>query len=85
MSTSTYEIEMTDTLGGQANYSWVSRLEISVNDSEIVTRKDDSKLIRLAKKKLGISGIRHRKSEHLDCIRLDLVGMHQVVFISYIE
>jgi hypothetical protein len=82
MSTSTYEIEMTDTFGGEANYSWVRRCEISVKDSEHF-KKNDSQLIRLAKKELDISGIRHKKSDCGDCIRLDLVGMCQVVFITY--
>lgn len=52
------------------------RIDLEVNDS-IST----SNLIQKAKIGLGISKCRHRKSDYGDAIRLDLVGLNQVVFI----
>ena len=80
MSLAKFEIEHTDTFGGEANYSWCTRkvLKLPENVSDI-------SLIRLAKRELGISKIRHRKEAYGDSIRLDLVGCCEVVFINFLE
>jgi hypothetical protein len=49
-----YEYEYTDTFGGEANYCWVKRGE--------VWARDKNHALRLAKKALGLNGVRCRFS-----------------------
>jgi hypothetical protein len=77
---STYLIEYTDTFGGDANYSWVYRVEISApaNASRAL-------LVRRAKAALGLKG-RHRDVYDFgDHIQFDPVGLCARVFINYVE
>lgn len=73
----TAQVELTDTFGGEANYSWVKRCEF---DCEGMT---DRQIILKAKKELDISGIRHKKTDFGDMIRLDFScsGWLTVLFI----
>ena len=81
-----FNVEMTDTFGGEANYCWVERKEIELEEKVIdgkIQSISNSRLIRAAKKALDISGVKHRIV--MDCgdmIRLDLVGSCICVFIS---
>ena len=47
-----YLCEHTDTFGGEANYSWVQREELTVSDNI-----SDLSLVRAAKSALGLSGL----------------------------
>lgn len=52
----TWNVEYTDTFGGEANYSWVRRVSF--------TMPDDASLLavmRRAKAKVGLSGARGRR------------------------
>lgn len=73
-------VEHTDTFGGEANYSWATRKTL-----ELPMFSSDRSIILAAKKALGISGVRCRRTNIYgnDDIRLDLVGFCQVVFISF--
>ena len=71
-----FNIEMTDTFGGEANYSWVKRATIDAPENT-----KTSTLIRRAKAALNIGG-RHRTSDYGDAIRLDLSGSCVCVFIT---
>ena len=51
----TWDIEVTDTFGGQANYSWVERSKLRVPDDI-----SDLALVRRIKSVTGYSGIRGR-------------------------
>ena len=51
----TWDIEVTDTFGGQANYSWVDRYAIRMPDDI-----SDLALVRRIKSVAGYSGIRGR-------------------------
>ena len=53
-----YKIEVTDTFGGEANYSWVRRYDIDVNE-------DISELsfIRLVKKTIGWNGLKCKREK----------------------
>lgn len=74
-----YQAELTDIYGGEANYSWVRRVEWigDPNDS-------DTKLIRRAKKELEIRG-RHKKENWGDTIALRWPGASVICFITYLE
>ena len=71
-------IEMTDTFGGEANYSWCKRKTITVAEG-ISSRA----LIRRCKKEMEVYD-RHKKSDFGDMIRLDFSpGWLAVMFITY--
>lgn len=45
--------ELTDTYGGEANYSWVRRVELEVPDT-----LSDRAIVRRVKAQLGLTGVR---------------------------
>ena len=71
-----YDIEMTDTFGGEANYCWVRRASI-----EAPCTSTSAMLVRRAQRALGITG-RHKTTDWGDLIRLDLTGACICVFIT---
>ena len=71
-----YDIEMTDTFGGEANYCWVRRASI-----EAPCTSTSAMLVRRAKRALGITG-RHKTTDWGDLIRLDLSNACICVFIT---
>lgn len=50
--------ELTDTFGGEANYSWVRRIELDV--PELLSEKA---IVRRVKKEFGLSGLRARRRD----------------------
>lgn len=74
------QLEYTDTMNGEANYSWVDRKEI-----EVLENISDIGLIRIAKKEMGIE-LRHKSP--IDCgdfIRLDFYNSATVLFITFVH
>lgn len=71
-----YQIEITDTSGGDANYSWVRRHTLNVPP-----KITDLALVRRAKRKAEWSGIRCKVSRYGDTIELRPVGVCCVLFI----
>lgn len=69
--------EMTDTFGGEANYSWVRRGEV-----ELPKGASDLMLVRRVKKALGLEGVRCRKVNFGEIIELRPVGACVVIFIG---
>ena len=72
-----YEIEETDTFGGEANYCWVNRWHLPFG----LTRKQ---LVRRAKKLAGWQGQRCRVDDYGDMLRIDPLGRNapcRVLFI----
>ena len=74
--TVTFDIELTDTFGGEANYSWVKRATV-----EAPATITDRALIRRAKQAVGICGP-HRKNELGEAIALYPQGACIVCFIT---
>ena len=72
-----FQAELTDTFGGEANYSWVRREEWQWNSKE-----SDRSLIRKAKKELGITA-RHTKASYGEMIELRFPGFNKVCFITW--
>jgi hypothetical protein len=70
-----YELEMTDTFGGEANYSWVKRLRFAMPDD--ASRRS---LVIRAKKLLGMTG-RHETDDFGDEIVIRPRGMAVVVTV----
>ena len=74
------DLEYTDTVGGDANYSWVK------NDTiEVLENISDRSLISIAKKQMGID---LRNKTPIDCgdfIRLDFYKSNTVLFITFFQ
>lgn len=77
MTTETIPFEMTDTFGGEANYSWVRRGEVSLPEGA-----SDLALVRRVKKALGLEGVRCQRESYGEQIVLRPVGACVVVFIG---
>lgn len=72
----TYEAEVTDTFGGEANYSWVRRATF-----QAPTDASDTTLVRMGKAALQMTGQRCTRYIHGDMIQLDVVGACVRAFI----
>lgn len=72
-----YQIEHTDTFGGEANYSWVKRREL-----ELPSDVNERVLVRKAKAELDLTGCRCRKVDMGETIALYPIGSCTVVFIT---
>lgn len=73
-----YKIHVTDTFGGEANYSWVIRKELTVSDG-----LSDLALVRRAKKLFGWSGYPCKSESYGDSITVRPRNDCQVMFIDY--
>jgi len=71
-----YDLELTDTFGGQANYAWVQRETIELPDTA-----SDRQVVTAAKAALGLTGQRCRRFDCGEVIELRPVGFCQVAFI----
>ena len=69
-----YRIEVTDTFGGESNYSWVRRYEF--------TAKSDLAAVRKAKGLAGWGGIHCEREDYSDQIVLRPRGICQIMFID---
>jgi len=72
--------ELTDTFGGEANYSRVRRIELNV--PELLSEKA---IVRRVKKELGLSGLRAKRRDNFgDSLALwGLNGDCVVLFINF--
>ena len=75
-----FEVEMTDTFGGDANYSWVQRHFFDAADNV-----SDIALMRRAKKKCGLNGVRGVTSKFGDAMEFRPYGACVVMFVTHIE
>ncbi len=75
-----YQVEVTDTFGREANYSWVRRyrIELPINASK-------RSLVIKAKSVAGWRGLKCDTSDMGDLVELRPRGMCQVMFISWID
>lgn len=71
-----YNVEMTDTFSGEANYAWVRRMEIEAPEAAS-TRA----LVRRAKQALGVTGP-HSIEDVGDVITVTPIASNTVIFIT---
>jgi len=72
------KVEVTDTFGGEANYSWVERYE------QWIPRKLTSRAkIRTAKRLAGWTGMHCQKDDFDDAYTLHPRGICQVMFVNF--
>lgn len=96
--TSTYQAEYTDTFGGEANYSWVTRREFampelthygytgSADGSYAKANKVwQRELMRRAKAAVGLTGARGRTEHHGDMAEFRPYGSATILFVNYVD
>jgi hypothetical protein len=75
-----YDIEVTDSYGGEANYSWVRRYSIECKDDA-----SDLAIMRKAKAAAGYNGHRCTVDRYGDSWTLRPAGQCVLIFITYRE
>ena len=75
-----FSLELTDTFGGEPNYAWVRRGEITLPEDAT-----ERQIVRAAKRAFGLTGLRARKESYGDLISLDFApsGVCQILFITF--
>ena len=71
-----FTAEYTDTFGGEANYSWVKRVQFSIPDNAT-----ERSIVMKTKKELGLTGVVCDKEDLGSIIKLRPRGSCTVVFI----
>ena len=72
-----YRFELTDTFGGEANYSWVKR--------GFVVAETDQQALRKAKKELDMSGLKGRSEyDGVGDVRFEPRGSCTVLFVNFV-
>lgn len=91
-----FEVEYTDTFGGEPNYSWARRATVwmpdmthygydgSTNYGKVV-KVFNRELMKKAKAALGLTGVRGRTNVQGDDIVFRPYGSNTVLFVTYKE
>ena len=91
-----YQIEYTDTFGGEANYCLVKRARVAMpeltaygydggTNYAAANKRYERELMRRAKAAMGLAGIRGRKESLGDSIAFYPYGSATVMFVSWVE
>ena len=73
----TFDVEYTDTFGGEANYAWVRRAQI-----ELYSRASQNAIMRRAKAAVDLSGVRGRTTSLGEGFEFRPYGMCTVLFVT---
>ena len=73
-----WHCEYTDTFGGEANYSWVRRVNIPHREGEA-----QASVMRRAKAALGLTGARGVTTSFGDCFEFRPYGVACVAFVTF--
>lgn len=90
----TYDVELTDTFGGEANYSWVRRETVTMpelthygydggSNYAKANKVYQRELMKRAKAAVGLTGVRGYSDHRGDSAEFRPYGLLQVMFISY--
>ena len=71
-----WNVELTDTFGGEANYSWAQREQL-----ELPADATDRQIVTAAKAALGLTGTRCRRFDHGEGFELRPCGSCTVAFV----
>ena len=84
-----FDIEYTDTFGGESNYCWVRRGSVMVPElahyDAKANRRQMVQVVRKAKALMGLTGVKCRREEYGDLIALYPRGSCTVLFINFRE
>lgn len=72
--------ELTDTFGGEANYSWVWRYTFTLPDTA-----SNKRIMRRAKAAVSLDGVRGRWEDHGDLMMFRPYGRCIVLFVTFGE
>jgi|688.fasta_scaffold1012943_2 hypothetical protein len=72
-----YNIELTDTFGGQASYAWVKRATVDHPPTKSIMA-----LRRAAKKAMDLQGVRGTWYDIGDTMEFRPMGAHMVLFVT---
>lgn len=92
----TYDIELTDTFGGEANYSWVRRATVAMpelthygydggTNYAKANKVYQRELMKRAKAAMGLTGVRGAVENYGDSITFRPYGLLQIMFINFRE
>jgi hypothetical protein len=71
-----WNVELTDTFGGEVNYSWVRRDQL-----DLAADATDRQIVTAAKAALGLTGTRCRRFDHGEGFELRPCGSCTVAFV----
>lgn len=91
-----FDVEYTDTFGGEANYCWIKRATITMPDLTHygydgalgytkANARMERHLMRKAKAAMGLSGVRGRREDGEDTIAFYPYGSATVMFVTFRE
>lgn len=93
-----YNVEYTDTFGGEANYCWVKRATVTVPELTHygytgcgdgiyakANRAQRRELMRKAKAAVGLTGVRGERTDYGDMVEFRPYGMATVMFVTYAD
>jgi hypothetical protein len=91
-----YNVEYTDTFGGDANYCWVKRARIAMPELthygydgsggySRASKIHDRELMRRAKAEMGLTGVRGKVENYGDTIEFRPYRMCTVMFITWTD
>ena len=75
-----YQVEYTDTFGGEANYSWVRRASFTGPDD-----MPQREVMRKARALVGLTGVRGTFENQFECFALRPYGSCTVMFVTWRE
>lgn len=94
----TYEVEYTDTFGGEANYSWVRRATVTVPELTAygytgsadgsfgrAARAQQRVLMHKAKAAMGLTGTRGTLESYGDTFAFRPYGSCTVMFVNFVD
>jgi hypothetical protein len=90
----TYDVEYTDTFGGEANYCWVKRATVTMPDmthygydgAQGYTKAHkayERELMRRAKRAMGLTGVRGERADIGDMVEFRPYRSATVMFIMW--
>ena len=81
-----YAVEVTDTFGGEANYSWVRRDSVSPPPDSIPYRSRSYRatIVRRAKARMGWSGMRTSTDDYGDSYTVRPTGSRAPCWVMFI-
>lgn len=96
MAHHTYDVELTDTFAGEANYCWVKRAAVTVPELthygytgstdgsyHKANKTANRELMKAAKAAMGLTGVRGRVENYGDSITFRPYGLLQIMFVTF--
>ena len=75
---SRYQAELTDTFGGEANYSWVKRVEFTP------TTETPRGILQAARRAVGLTRVPGESYDYGDTYEFRPYGLCQVMFVTLV-